>query len=125
MSVQHNTYAMFGAVLPYKGGAWGEDDDRLYDRLEPYMDSAFKTDDVNPRRGITVIFDGMNGEYIAVGRVFAKSKVYEGFGPQPIAMSADPDLLDMVRANIAETIQEAGYTGPDIAPGWHVLTHYR
>ena len=110
MSVQANTYAMIGAILPYRND--------LYDSLEPYMDSAFKG--IHHHEGLCVLYDGMNGEYIAVGRVIAKSGNHEGF----VAPVRFPDLEEFEAFEIESGIRalfpdEAVHVEP------FVLTHYR
>jgi len=78
MSVQANTYVMRGALVPYsemKG---------RYDELAPYMDSAFKG--IHHKDGVCVLYDGMNGKYVAVGRVLAKTKNHQGLD-EPVFVS--------------------------------------
>ena len=64
MSTQINTYVIFGVELPYKPFE-GRDD------FEPYTDSPFKG--IEHHKGLCVLEDGMNGEYIIIGRVLAKT----------------------------------------------------
>ena len=67
MGVQSNQYLIYGAKLnyeDYKGEEW-------YEKFEPFMDSAF--DEVMNPGGLTCLFDGMNGNYIIIGRVIKKS----------------------------------------------------
>lgn len=87
MSVQCNTYVMIGALFPYS-----ELFENQYDRLEPYTDSAFKG--IHHHNGLCVLPDGMNGEYVAIGKVLAKSENYQGFNA--------PVLIEFGRAQIAE-----------------------
>lgn len=122
MSVQHNTYIVYGARLPWD--TLRDDDSAKYEAMEPYMESAFETDDVNRKRGISIISDGMNGAYHVVGRVFAKSRVYEGLDKPFTIPASNDDLLAMVRANVAETLSDLGSPDP-VECGWHVFTHYR
>jgi hypothetical protein len=115
MSVQQNTYVMWGVLLPYPD----DDDDEAYDRAEPYLDSAYD-DKVNPKGNVTILFDGMNGKYVAVGHVVQKSRVYEGLG-KPVEMSAPKRGW---KADIAAALADAGLTS-DKRPGWLTITHYR
>lgn len=131
MSTQMNTYVLYGVVLPYtKDPRWDQsradsiDDNSSYMAMEPFMDSAFQIDDVNAQRGITVLFDGRDGDYIAVGRVIAKTHNHCGFN-EPVSVSADAALLDMVRANIAWSLPEFGWQGDIPECGWHVITKLR
>jgi len=55
-------------------GMLGDDEHDIY---EPYMDSSFKG--INHHNGLSVIRDGMNGKYVFIGRVLAKSRVNEHF----------------------------------------------
>lgn len=108
MSVQCNTYVMWGALLPYK-----EFRER-YEELEPYMDSAFKA--IHHHEGLCVLFDGMCGKYVAIGHVIAKSENGEGF-PNPIKIDGvvQGDLPSRI-ATLARCEVECGYI---------VLSHYR
>jgi hypothetical protein len=125
MSVQFNTYALWGVLLPYKGD--------LYDAAEPYRDDAFDQE-VNPKDNVTVLFDGMDGNYIAVGHVLAKSPNHEGFS-KPITLPRAPSVdrpEEMVaygewRKGIVNVLAaldiDLDAEGYDL--GWHVITHYR
>lgn len=124
MSVQHNTYIIYGVILPWES-LRDLDDEGVYEAMEPYFDSAFKPE-VNPRRGITIISDGMNGKYHAIGRVVRRTDVYQPFAEPPFAIPSDDqrDLFDLIRANVRETLADLSYDGP-LDFGWHVFTHYR
>jgi hypothetical protein len=87
MSVQLNTYVMYGVLLPFRR----ELSDEQNDLLEGYTDSAF-TPDFNPKDGLTALDDGMNGEYLAIGKVIAKTDDHEGFS-KPVAPSAAKNAL--------------------------------
>jgi len=111
MSVQCNTYVINGALLPYE-----EFKDR-YDDLEPYMDSAFKG--IHHHKGLCVIFDGMNGKYVAIGRVLAKTENHQGFDdPITVAQGSHHDE-DVLRA-LVEAL-----AGRDVEIRTHVISHYR
>jgi hypothetical protein len=78
MSTQLNTYVLVGVKLPYDHFSGDDlDTDADYEKLEPYMDSAFKG--IEHHNGLCVLFDGMNGKYIAAGRVLAKTDESDGF----------------------------------------------
>jgi len=109
MSVQCNTYVMIGAVLPYNGDS--------YDTLEPYMDSAFEG--IKHEDGICVIFDGMNGKYIAIGEVLAKAADWQGFPG-----FCKPKLTASKKKKIAEKIKTlTGVDNPTVET--LVFSHYR
>lgn len=113
MSTQLNTYVMWGVLLPYSA------DDAVYDQCDPYLDSAFDPA-VNAKNGITVLFDGMCGEYIAVGHVVDKTENYRGF-ERPISIGRPKRAWkDGLRAAIAEIGVVAAPK-----PAWLVVSHYR
>lgn len=67
MSVQVNTYLILGAKVPYPTGKSDAEQDAMHAKYEKFYDSAFE-----PReRGLVVLFDGMNGEYVVAGQVYA------------------------------------------------------
>lgn len=111
MSVQCNTYIVRGALLPY-----ADFKDR-YDDLEPYMDSAFKG--VHHHNGLCVIFDGMNGKYVAIGRVLAKTGNHKGFDAPITVASPCPHGDDMLKALVAALAKR------DVEIGTHIISHYR
>lgn len=98
MSVHLNTYVMLGALLPYaafKSDGW-------HDRLEPYMDNAFN--DLQHYDGLCVLWDGMNGKYVAIGKVLAKSDNHQGFAEPIVLNGLAPaevtELYDKIKAII-------------------------
>jgi len=121
VSTHVNTYAMIGVVLP--GDTFGDD---AYDHLEPYRDSAF--DGIKHHDGLCVLYDGMNGSYVAIGKVIAKTEDGQGF-EEPITFPALPvetiedahEIVDL-RLKIAR-LMPSGVTLPPI--GCHVISHYR
>ena len=111
MSTQVNTYVLYGVLLPYV-----MDSD---DRTEPYEDNPFH-EETNPKDGITVLADGMNGEYLAIGHVIAKTRDGEGFAA-PVAL-AQPTVNWEV---IWDLVEALGVDRTTINPGWFVISHYR
>lgn len=113
MSVQTNTYAIIGAMIPYK--AAGGDN---YERLEPYFDSAF--DGIHHHDGLCVISDGMNGDYAVVGKVLAKSDEF-GHLPKPVVFEpiTNPEMVEL-KGKI-----EALFPDQPIEIRAITLTHYR
>lgn len=65
MSVQINQYLMFGVKLPFEKSEFS------YEKYEPYLDSPFEG--IRHHNGLCVVDDGMNGKYMFIGRVLAKS----------------------------------------------------
>lgn len=112
MSVQVNTYIAFGVLLPFD--TLSEDD---YDKYEPYMDSAFKG--IHHHNGLCVIRDGMNGKYVIIGRVLAKSKVYENFD-SPMTPNVTPTEIELVGSLITS---QFGIENPEVKL-W-IFSHYR
>ena len=117
MSMQHNIYVMIGTTFPYDTFK----DDVKYSQLEPFMDSAF--DDVHHHEGLCILFDGMNGEYVAVGKVLAKSANHEGL-VAPLVVRATPAEISEVKDNIQRSI--GGITLlPDFEVAPLVIRHCR
>ncbi|MBN7763698.1 hypothetical protein JYP52_21400 [Nitratireductor aquibiodomus] len=131
MSAQVNTYVMFGVILDYEQAhsVWRHDDPAypsLFDVLEPYMDDAFKTE-TNPKDGLTVLYDGMSGKYIAIGHVIAKTGNFEHF-ENPVSAIGDmkapaKDFLEPLSALLTRLDLPPG--APRSALGWHVISHHR
>lgn len=116
MSVQLNTYVMHGVLLPFKDDLEDEQDDILDD----YRDSAFKSE-VNPKDGLTVLDDGMDGKYIAIGHVVAKSANYEGLN-SPVRLVRAPKYDGEALRNL---ITALGFDHTKFSAGWLVISHYR
>jgi hypothetical protein len=117
MSTQVNTYVMYGVLLAKPNHRLI---DEQYDLLEPYLDSAFDPE-ANPKDGITVLFDGMCGKYIAIGYVHAKSREGEGFdAPVTLALPASYEA-----AAVQNLVLGLGFDLSHIAAQWMVISHYR
>ena len=131
MGTQSNTYVMVAARLPFPSGH-----DDLLEKLEPYEDSAFGP--IVEHDGISVVADGMNGGYIFIGKVLAKSE--EGMGLEPVEIETAflrgiidrlhpklEKLLDgwpTVNGHEIHIIKEAGLIIGAHVKIW-VFTHYR
>lgn len=114
MSVQCNTYVMIGAVFPYANFKGKSED------LEPWMDSAFKG--IQSKNGITVLYDGMNGKYVAVGKVVAKTTNWEGFD-KPVGLEGELSEDELIEFGYVLDVAHS-YSGEfTIKP--FVITHYR
>lgn len=116
MSSQMNTYVMYGFILPYiklRGRS---------DEFEAYCDSVFKG--IEHTDGICMLFDGMCGEYVAIGRVLAKTRNHEGFD-KPVSLRQHPlmDDADVVAGQIMAVLGAEFLDGAQI--GFHVISHYR
>lgn len=107
MSVDVSTYVMFGVLLPY--------DAADYEDCEPYFDD----DKLNPRGNVTVLYDGMNGDYIAVGHVVAKTDDDQHFD-EPIELPARPGRT--WQKDVQTAIAELG--AEPKAASWLVVSHY-
>jgi hypothetical protein len=114
MSVQCNTYVMIGAVFPYtafKG---------KYEELEPYTDSAFKG--IHHHNGICVLFDGMGGNYVAIGKVLAKTENFEGFY-EPVFPEGDLSVSEL--EEFGNVLEHANEHVTDFVIKPLVISHYR
>jgi hypothetical protein len=114
MSTQCNTYVMVGAVLPY------ESFEGKYDHLEPYLDNPFRG--VHHHNGICVLFDGMCGKYVAVGKVVAKSGNWQGFDAPVIPKGR---LRPDERKALDDVLAVGGIDPASVKPAPFVLSHYR
>jgi hypothetical protein len=81
---------MYGIRLDYEKYK----EDEWYDTFEPYLDSAHE--DIKHKDGICVLFDGMDGDYIFIGRVIAKTEKQQLFD----------GVLNLKEIELFETEQE-------------------
>lgn len=88
MGIARTDYVMLAARLEY-----GTLD---YDVIEDYMDNTY-SNEVTIHKGLTVISDGMNGEYLFIGKVLAKS-VDDGIPP----MCPTPEGSGEIRKKIKD-----------------------
>jgi hypothetical protein len=117
MSTNVNTYIMRGMLLPYKKGM--TDEERAI--LEEYMDSA-RSPNTNPKDGLTVLLDGMNGQYIAVGHVLAKTMNGGGFDV-PFVLGKTACTYDS--GKMLEIVARAGLPLDGAVLDTLVISHYR
>lgn len=119
MSVQINTYVLFGVLLPYTICK------EHYDALEPYTDNAFEPS-FNPKNDLTVLYDGMNGDYVMIGHVVAKSENYRFF-VKPISLvdhwGVDHD--GDKEGAVIKLLESIGISPSQGKWGWHIVSHYR
>lgn len=113
MSIQSNTYVLVGVKLDYDHFT-----EEQFDELDDYRDSAY--DGACHHNGLSLIEDGMNGEYCFIGRVLAKSIDADGEG-LPITECTVPAGL---RAEVSDLLVEHfELSEPDVRL-W-AFTHYR
>lgn len=121
MSVQANTYVIIGAQFSYE--AFKDS----YDDIEDLEDSPFKPD-FNPKHGITCLFDGMNGKYVILGKVIAKTRDHEGFDDiidlSQVVLGMKQADMDEIAAAILAVAPEGAVT-EETPVRLMVLTHYR
>lgn len=114
MSVQTCQYLIWGIRIPYK------ENNQLSETHREFMDdSAFK-DGVKHKDGIFCLFDGMNGDFIIIGRVLAKAKDGELLGSPPIALS---ELTDLEKELILNSIHRNFNIQGE--PNYYFVTMYR
>jgi hypothetical protein len=118
MSTQINQYLIYGVKLDYNEESEKHDEDALFEHFERFTDNSF-TDEMNPN-GLHCLFDGMNGDYILVGRCLKKSanhEMIEGFTIAPI----EPAMTDMLRSRLKT---ELGLDVKETDLALHFITHY-
>lgn len=112
MSVKHNQYLMLGVMSAYPR------DEALYEKLESYTDTAHEG--IRHHDGLCALFDGMGGQYLALGRVFAKSEVHYPLGSGLVEF---PEVSAAERDEVRERIR--ALLGVDVEPRMMLITHYR
>lgn len=117
MSSQCNTYVIIGAKFPYDTFS----DDAIRERMEPYYDSAFKG--IHHHDGLCVLRDGMNGEYVIIGKVLAKTENHLNF-EQIIEIPHDPQAAYEIKTDIVQAFGDA-IGSDDFKVGPIVVSHYR
>lgn len=116
MSVQTNTYIMVGVMLPYDSFT----EEQHEQDFDDYCDSAYKG--IHHHNGLCVLADGMQGEYVAIGRVLKKTNDQNGDYclSEPVDCSLSDDLRDEVSLLLTENF---GLDKPDVKI-W-AFTHWR
>src|SRR5690349_15582244 len=92
MSVQRNQYLMWGVKKPYEFAKEWEaankkddpDFDGFYNHFEKFIDDSAFDSKITEVDGIFCLFDGMNGKYIVIGKVLAKSSDHEPITYEPM-----------------------------------------
>ena len=124
MSVQINQYLIFGVNKPYSFKAeWEKENGKdFYDTFESFMsDNAFDKK-IHHKDGIFCLFDGMNGEYIIIGRVLEKGSDEEPFvaDGEPISFTEPTELEKELISNSIER----NFGIKEELKHW-LITHYR
>lgn len=91
MGVEANTYVLYGAKLPFD--QYGSEE--WYEKFEPYLDSAFK--EVDATLPLNVVFDGMNGLYVFVGKVLARTDFYGDVDPTEITLPNKRNITKTIK----------------------------
>jgi len=76
MGVQRTHYVMLAAKLPFDTF----DFDKDYKKYHQYEDNGYEFK-VTEHNGLTIISDGMNGEYVFIGKVIKKVLEYDALVP--------------------------------------------
>jgi len=86
VSTQVNQWFMWGIKVPYEWhDEWEKknpDKGEFYPYFESFMDDSAFTSGVNHKEGIFCLFDGRDGKYIIIGRVFQKTRDGDLLGEQ-------------------------------------------
>lgn len=98
MGTSMMNYVLLGIKLPYPNSNFNEelyeDGDEVFEACENYMDNPYESR-ISSKDGISVIFDGMNGQYVFAGRIFEKGNESTG-GIEPTICDADYDYKEIV-----------------------------
>lgn len=106
MGVDREDYVIIGTKLDYKAECKIHGDN-LYDH---YCERTAP-------KPLSVILDGMCGEYIVVGKIIAKASEYEGFKFTPLLNQVSPPVYDEVR----EALKEFGIVA---TPEIFIFSHF-
>lgn len=112
MSVNTNQYIMLGVNLPFiteteKG-----------EKIEPYHDNDYKKT-VHEKDGLTVVSDGVNGDFTMVGKVLERSNLNETLDGPIKLLTVSPALKRQVAKKISSLFS---IKNPDVQL-WF-FTHY-
>ena len=120
MSVRFNNYIMRGVLCPY--GPFRVLSDELDEEFGQYSDTT--REGIKHHDGICMLFDGMSGRYVAIGRVLVKSECGEGFN-YPLKVDDKPindeaDVMEKINAILDKIGQK-----PISKLKTLVISHYR
>jgi hypothetical protein len=117
MSVRTTTYVVYGALLE------ASVIEGMYDALEPYMDHA-RGSEIHHHDDLCVIYDGMSGHYLIIGRVLAKSDE-SGHLEVPVVIPLPTDEESyLLRVKIQTLLYQDRVPKQEIVLRHLVLTHY-
>lgn len=119
MSLHITTYVMLGVILPYPGYF----DDEAAEKL--FEDHGCGYYDTELPDGVAVIGDHMDGNWCAVGKVYARSWAGDN-GALPHTVSIPTTTDKAAVAEIAAFITEHGLNQDKLGYkiGWHVVVQY-
>ena len=112
MGVEANTYVLFGVKLPFEDYR----SDEWYDKMTPYRDSAFKK--VDNSLPLNIVDDGMNGDYVFVGKVLARTDIYGDIEPTEISVPNKQEIEEKIEELLGIKTSDSEYKL------W-VFTHHR
>lgn len=124
MSTQINQFLIYGISVPKTWPKqWNKDNKHegkdWYDTFEEFMDDNPFNSRVKHKDGVFMLYDGMSGEYIIIGKVHKKTSDGE-FIDGPLCIS---DLPTEDKDAISESIRRNfGLKGE---MKWYFVTHYR
>lgn len=122
MSVRTNQYIMYGIKLPFKKIF---DEEVWSERTELYRDNGYKPE-IKHYKGLSIVSDGMNGQWEFLGRIIAKSEIDQNLdGPYRFEL-CPPETAELIAALIntqfEELCSEQDIEASDIET--YFFTHY-
>lgn len=118
MSIQRNRYIIIGCKYNYKEFNEKYNDYEKY--VSPYLDSSFD-EKIIEHNGLSMIYDGMNGQYVYIGKIIEKTKDYEVIERFCFDDYADEEEKDLINAIIKTEFPKL----PDKPINVYLVTHYR
>jgi hypothetical protein len=76
MGVARTDYVIYGVNVPFN--TVSEDEDQYDEWLDEYEDNGYEQEIKRGELGLTMVSDGMNGDYAIIGFVMAKALQYDG-----------------------------------------------
>ena len=119
MSVNATHYVVFGVVITdeIQVNDFFKIEESHLDFMEDYHDNPYDPKIIPNKSGINVIADGMNGEYVVVGKILAKSNT----GLELIELN--PEILD-IKDNYLELDETLGTNFRNLNFKYIVFTHW-
>ena len=122
MGVERTHYIMLGVKFPFN--IIDHDnllDDGYYEKYEVYEDNGYE-EEITEHCGLTMVSDGMNGEYIFIGKVIQKKLDHEGFKPTDCLQFSQNEmklLEHLIKSKFEEEAKDM-----DIKVSVWVFTHW-